>query len=103
LPNFDPFYSDASWYRDYVAYCGLSEAGEKLYAIVAQVGRKKPVLKKELGRASDGEIPDSECATPQWERNPARVTFMPRNAAKLTYSVQGHSADLVNDSADDEE
>jgi hypothetical protein len=95
LPEFDPFYSEASWYRDYVAYCGISENSEKIYAVVAQIGRRKPILRKELGRASNGETPDSECGAPQWERNPARVTFLPKNAAKMTYSVQGHAADLV--------
>ena len=95
LPEFDQFYSEASWYRDYVAYCGISENSEKLYAVVAQIGRRKPILRKELGRASNGETPDSECGAPQWERNPARVTFLPKNAAKMTYSVQGHAADLV--------
>jgi hypothetical protein len=25
LPEFDPFYSTASWYRDYIAYCGVSQ------------------------------------------------------------------------------
>ena len=34
LPEFDPFYSTASWYRDYIAYCGVSEDGKKLYAVV---------------------------------------------------------------------
>src|SRR6266705_3884589 len=43
LPYFDPFYSAASWYRDYVAYCGLADDGEKLYAVVAELGRKKPL------------------------------------------------------------
>ena len=37
LPEFDPFYSTASWYRDYVAYCGVSDDGKKLYVVVAQV------------------------------------------------------------------
>ncbi len=27
LPEFDAFYSAASWYRDYAAYCGLSDDG----------------------------------------------------------------------------
>jgi len=36
LAEFDPFYSTASWYRDYIAYCGVSEDGKKLYAVVAQ-------------------------------------------------------------------
>ena len=103
LPEFDPFYSEASWYRDYVAYCGVSENSEKLYAVVAQVGRKKPILRKELGRASNGETPDSECGAPQWERNPARVTFLPKNAAKVTYAVQGHAADLVPEEVDEAE
>ena len=50
LPEFDAFYSAASWYRDYVAYCGISDDGEKLYAMVAQLGRRKPILKKGSGR-----------------------------------------------------
>jgi hypothetical protein len=33
LPEFDPFYSTASWYRDYVAYCGVSDDGKKLFAM----------------------------------------------------------------------
>src|SRR5215469_11528717 len=46
LPEFDVIYSPASWYRDYVAYCGVSEAGKKTFAVVAQLNRRKPVLKK---------------------------------------------------------
>src|SRR5271157_3834020 len=49
LPEFDPFYSTASWYRDYIAYRGVSEDGKKLYAMVAQVGRRKLILKKDVG------------------------------------------------------
>ena len=40
LPEFDPYYSVASWYRDYAAYCGVSDDGKKLFAIVFQVGRR---------------------------------------------------------------
>jgi len=49
-PEFGSYYSVASWYRDYVAYCGVSDDGKKLYAVVFQVGRRKPVLKKPLAR-----------------------------------------------------
>jgi hypothetical protein len=49
LPDFDPEYSSAAWYRDYAGYCGVSDDGKKLYALVAQLGRRKPVLKKALG------------------------------------------------------
>lgn len=95
LPEFDPFYSHATWYRDYVAYCGLSDNAEKLYAIVSQVGRKKPILRKEIGAASGGELPDSECAAPEWDRQPVRVTFHPNRGEKLTYGVRGHAADVA--------
>lgn len=60
LPNFDPFYSLASWYRDHAAYCGTSDDGAKLYAVVAQLGRKKPVLKRELGPVKDAAMPDAQ-------------------------------------------
>jgi len=45
LPEFDAFYSAASWYRDYAAYCGVSEDGKKVYAVVAQISRRKPIVK----------------------------------------------------------
>jgi hypothetical protein len=105
LPNFDPFYSRASWYRDYAAYCGTSDDGAKRYAVVAQLGRKKPVLKRELGPVKDSDTPDSQCATPEWQRQPARVTFTPTGGQKLTFTVRGHAADLAPtaDDAGDEE
>jgi len=100
LPEFDAYYSAASWYRDYVAYCGISDDGKKLYAIVAQLGRKKPILKKPLGEPDADDMPDSECPAPMWQRAPARVTFQPDDNQKLTYAVRGHAVDVVP--ADDE-
>ena len=91
LPKFDPFYSTASWYRDYVAYCGVSDDGKKMFAIVTQLGRRKPILKKPLGEPDGDEMPDSECPAPAWQRQPARVTFQPvpnaatRIADRLTW------------------
>ncbi len=62
LPGFDALYSAASWYRDYVAYCGVSDDGKKTYAIVAQLNRRKPVLKKALAEGlPDNDVPDSAC------------------------------------------
>lgn len=87
LPEFDPFYSVASWYRDYVAYCGVSDDGEKLYAVVAQLGRKKPILHQDLGAAANSNTPDSECPAPTWQRNPIRVTFQPRSGKPLSFEV----------------
>jgi hypothetical protein len=87
LPEFDPFYSVASWYRDYVAYCGVSDDGEKVYAVVAQLGRKKPILRQDLGAAANSNTPDSECPAPSWQRNPTRVTFQPRSGKPVSVEV----------------
>jgi hypothetical protein len=103
LPEFDSYYSVASWYRDYVAYCGVSDDGKKLFAVVFQMGRRKPVLKKSLGETAEDDMPDSECPAPVWERRPARVTFQADENHKSTYTVRGHAADLVNSEEDEED
>jgi len=103
LPEFDSYYSVASWYRDYVAYCGVSDDGKKLFAVVFQVGRRKPVLKKPLGETSEDDMPDSECPAPAWQRKPVRVTFDADEDQKPTYTVRGHAADLVNSEENEEE
>lgn len=103
LPSFDPFYSVATWYRDYSAYCGVSDDGEKLYAVVAQLARKKPILRRDLGPVKDAEMPDSQCAAPEWQRQPARVTFAPTGGQKITFTIRGHAADLVTGSEAEED
>jgi hypothetical protein len=105
LPEFDALYSAATWYRDYSAYCGVSEDGKKVFAIVAQVSRRKPVLKKEL--SSDGlpenAAPDSACSAPVWSRSPVRVSFERSGGAKETYAIRGRVVDLVNDEEEEKE
>jgi hypothetical protein len=103
LPEFDPFYSTASWYRDYIAYCGVSEDGKKLYAVVAQIGRRKPILKKDAGEPDGTDDPDSECPPPVWERTPMRVTFQPDDDQKLVFSIRSRVVDVVNDAEEPEE
>lgn len=101
LPDFDPFYSDVAWYRDYAAYCGISDNAEKVYADVVAIGRKKPLLRRELGVATNGDSPDSECAAPQWDRQPPRVTFLPKNGAKFTFTLPDRSIDVAPANDDD--
>jgi len=103
LPDFDHFYSEVSWYRDYAAYCGATGNGERLLAVVAQLGVKKPLYRKELGKASGGDLPDSDCAAPRWERKPARVTFLPTAGEKFTVNVSGHVADEAPESSSDDQ
>src|SRR5262249_44872063 len=52
LPAFDGELSQASWYRDYAAYCGASDDGSRGYMMVAQLGKRKPILKKEVSASA---------------------------------------------------
>jgi len=103
LPDFDVVYSAASWYRDYVAYCGVSDDGKKMFAVVAQLSRRKPIVRKLLadGPAEDA-APDSACSVPAWQRSPVRVSFEAASSEKQTFSIRGHVVDVVNDEEDGE-
>ncbi len=109
LPGFDVFYSAASWYRDYAAYCGVSDDNKKVYAVVAQINRRKPILKKPIEGETvvDKETKDapvgSLCPAPAWQRTPARVTFEPAGAPKQTYAIRGHAVDLLNETEEEDE
>jgi hypothetical protein len=94
LADFVAERSLVNWFRDYAAYCAWSEDGKKIFAVVAQLGRKKPLLKKELAGQDTG------CAAPAWRRSPVRVTFDPKGEPKFTYTVMNHAVDQV---ADDDE
>ena len=103
LPEYDPFYSTVSWYRDYIAYCGVSEDGKKLYAVVAQVGRRKPILKKDAGEPGGADDPDSECAASNLGAQPAARYLPAGGEHKLVFSVRGRVVDVVNDAEEPEE
>jgi hypothetical protein len=90
LPHFDPQHSEAVWYRDYAAYCGLSDDGQKLFAVVIQLGRRKPLVQQALGPA---ELGPGTCSAPHWQRQPARVTFEPAGTSPLTFEIRGHAAE----------
>jgi hypothetical protein len=100
LPEFDPDSSSSTWYRDYVAYCGISDDGRKLSALVMQLGRRKPILKKPLGEAANDE--DAECAPPSWQRAPTRVSFVSKADQKFTFAVRGHTVEVVSDDDSEE-
>jgi hypothetical protein len=109
LPEFDDFYSEASWYRDYAAYCGVSDDGKQIFAVVVQINRRKPIVKWLMGEVKvtpetpQGQIPDSACRLPDWRRSPARVTFEASPSTKRTYVIRGHSVDLSTSEEEDEE
>jgi hypothetical protein len=109
LPEFDVVYSEVSWYRDYAAYCGVSDDSKQIYAMVAQVNRRKPIVKwlieetKLSVELQQWQIPDPPCRVPDWQRSPARVTFEANPATKRTYVIRGHSVDLASGEEEDEE
>jgi hypothetical protein len=97
LPDYDPAVSSVIWFRDYAAYCGLTASGRQLYAVVAQVAARKPVLAKKLSAWSPGESQPPACAAAAWQREPLRVTFQPSGASAVSYGLVGLSAVLVED------
>ena len=95
LPEFDPYLSPVSWFRDYVAYCGLSDDGKKSYAMIVQLGRRKPLLKKPVAEAEM-----RECMAPVWQRMPVRATFEPKGGQKFTFSARSRAVDLATENSD---
>jgi hypothetical protein len=102
LPAFDPYYSQVSWFRDYAAYCGLSDDASMRFTVVVQLGRRKPLLKKSVGEKS-GISANASCPAPSWSRAPARVTFDAPGEAKFTFTVRSQAVDLVVEPADEGE
>jgi hypothetical protein len=96
LPEFDPYYCAAAWFRDYSAYCGVSDDGREISATIVQLGRHKPLLKKLVDDAS-AETTGSECPAPVWQRAPSRVTFEPKREPKFTFTVPTRPVDLATE------
>jgi hypothetical protein len=97
LPDYDPAVSSVTWFRDYAAYCGLTSTGRQLYAVVAQVAARKPLLAKKLGAWDPEDHPKPACAASTWQREPLRITFQPTGAAQVSFDLVGLSSVLVED------
>ena len=109
LPDYDPGVSLVSWFRDYGAYCGVTASGKSLYAVVAQLAARKPVLSKKLEAFAADASTDSKdrtgpvCAEPQWQRDPLRVTFHAAGKDPVSFEIVPGSAVLVEEPDDDAE
>jgi hypothetical protein len=101
LPEYDPGVSQVSWFRDYAAYCGVTASGKSLYAVVAQVAARKPVLAKKLAAFDPQNHPEPVCDAAEWQREPLRITFHAAGKDAVSFEVVPGSAVLVED-ADDE-
>jgi hypothetical protein len=102
LPDFDPAVSEAVWFRDYAAYCGVNASGKQLLAVVAQVQAGRPLLAKKLGVWDAADHPIPACAATVWERSPLKVSFLPTGGAGVSFDLVGASAVLVEEDSDDE-
>jgi hypothetical protein len=103
LPDYDPAVSNVIWFRDYAAYCGLTTSGKQLYAVVAQIAARKPVMAKKLSAWSPGENQPPACSAAVWQREPLRVTFQPSGGTPTSYDLVGLSAVLVEEDDGTEE
>lgn len=103
LPNFDPQSSAVSWYRDYVAYCGVSDDDSHVYALVIQLGMRKPILRKGLDGSIKSGSADPLCPPPVWQRKPMRVEFSIANGPNLTFTVRNRALELATADEDDTE
>jgi hypothetical protein len=103
FPDYDPGVSVVSWFRDYAAYCGLTTSAKSLYAVVAQVAARRPVLAKKLAAFDPANQPVPACAPPDWQREPLRITFHPAGKDEVSYDIVPGSAVLVEESDDEAE
>ncbi|MGA2632698.1 MAG: hypothetical protein ABSF16_00530 [Terracidiphilus sp.] len=101
LPDYDPGVSQVSWFRDYGAYCGVTASGKSLYAVVAQIAARKPVLAKKLAAFDPENHPNPVCGLPDWQREPQRISFHPASQDAVSFNISPGSAVLVEDSGDE--
>ena len=102
LPDFDSAVSDAVWFRDYAAYCGVaSTAKGGLFAVVAQLGARRAVVLKQVGAWPQADHFLPVCQPAKWQRLPVRVTLQPTGGSATTYDVVGSSS-LVEEGDNEE-
>jgi hypothetical protein len=103
LPDFDADISDAIWFRDYAAYCGTATTVKGgLFAIVAQLGARRAVVQKQLGKWPQTSPPTPVCKLAQWQRTPLRVTLQLTGGDPMTFDVIG-AASLIEEGDNSED
>jgi hypothetical protein len=102
LPDFDAGVSEAVWFRDYAAYCGIAATVKGgLFAIVAQLGARRAVVQKQIGKWPQPTPPAPVCKPAQWQRTPLRVTLQPTGGDPTTYDVVGATSLIEEGDTDD--
>jgi hypothetical protein len=97
LPDFDAAVSNVVWFRDYAAYCGTGTTAKGgLFAVVAQLGARRPAVQKQIGAWPQANHFIPVCQAAEWQRMPMRVTIRPTGGEAMTFDVVGSSS-LVED------
>ena len=98
LPAFDPEVSEAVWFRDYAAYCGIATTVRNggLVAVVAELGSHKAVVQKVIGTWPQANAAHPVCVVSKWQRTPMRATIQATGGEAMTFDVVGLSS-LVED------
>jgi len=103
LPDFDSGISEAVWYRDYAAYCGTGTTAKGgLFVIVAQLGTRRPVVHKQIGKWPQAAPPDPVCKPAEWQRDPMRVTLQPTDGEPMTFAVVGTTSLIEDGDSEDQ-
>lgn len=99
LPDFDPEVSEAVWFRDYAAYCGLHVLARSttLTGVVYQLGSRRAAVSQKIGAWPPNPRPAHACAPATWQRTPIRATLQPTGLAAVTFDLLGTTS-LVEDS-----
>lgn len=103
LTDFDPIVSNAVWFRDYSAYCGISTSSKGgLFAVVAQLGARRAIVQRLVGKWPQPNHFIPVCQPAQWQRLPLRVSIQPTGADPLSFDVIG-TASLITEEGDNAE
>ncbi len=104
LPAFDPEVSEAVWFRDYTAYCGIATTARNggLVAVVAELGARKAVVQKVIGPWPQPNAAHPVCAVSKWQRTPMRATIQATGGEAMTFDVVGLSSLVVDGEATDD-
>jgi hypothetical protein len=102
LPDFDEEISEAVWYRDYAAYCGTAQTIKGgLFAIVAQLGTRRAVVSRQIGKWPQAAPVEPVCKVAEWQRAPMRVTMQPTGGEAMTFDVVGAASLIEEGDAED--
>jgi hypothetical protein len=103
LPDFDPQVSEAVWFRDYAAYCGIATTVKGgLVAVVAELGTRKAVVQKVIAPWPQTNAVHPVCAPSSWQRTPMRATIQPTGGQSMTFDVVGTSSLVEENDASDQ-